>query len=417
MQYLLGTPADAKQIPRFGETQLGLQQSITDRIQGLLGQPSNFEPIAAQARQQYQEQTLPAIKNQFSTPGASSAYQNAIARGASNLEANLAALGSNYNLQQQQLVPALGKLALEPQFETIYEPKQSGALQDFASQLLPVLGQTGLQAVLDYFGGGTNQQQGLGGALGQAAGQALGGNVGGQIGQAAGNILPGVLAGTGIGAGIGNVAAGAAAPVAGAAGAAGGAVAPIAGGAAVGAGLAPAAGTAAGGGAAAGGLGGAAGTGLAAKVGGAIGAIAPVAMGIAAAAGLAYGLWDMGKSIFTPSKGDKNQLKLKELMKQKADARKEYEAYRQANPNENLPDFKQYFRNLKAERDANKTKYKDFVKTNSKIYDQDTKIVANKSGKYTQAEIDAAKKRIEEFDAVKKDYKAYTKSLPPWIIV
>lgn len=287
-QYVLGSPANAVQVSRFQPFQGGLQENITERIQNLLGQNPSFEPIAQQARQQYQEQSLPALKNQFSTPGASSAYQNAVSRGASNLETNLAALQSNYNVEQQKQIPALGKLALEPQFETIYEPAESGALQDFISALTPTVGQQGGnilgQLAQKYLGlTGTDKKDD----------QTVVGAAGSQVAQQAGKT-------------IGNKIVGAVTPAAaGAAGAA--AVTPAAAGGA--AAITPAA-TGATTGAAGAATTGAAATGIGAK-------IAPVvakALPVAAAAALAYGGYRFVKWMTGKSKKEKQKYKAQKAL-------------------------------------------------------------------------------------------------------
>jgi len=317
-QYFFGTPAQAVRVDRFGKPQIGLQENITERIQNLLGQNPSFEPIAQQARQQYQEQSLPALKNQFSTPGASSAYQNAVSRGASNLETNLAALQSNYNIEQQKQIPALGKLALEPQFETIYEPAEQGAVQDLFGQLAPIIGQKGIDLLSNYLGGtaGTgNVAQNIAGGIGQAAGQAIGGKTGGAIGQVVGQIGGGAATGA-----LGAQGAAALAPAAVPA-AVGGAVAATP--AVTGAAVAP---VAAGKGAAA-----AAGAGVMAK-------IAPVvakALPVAVAAAVAYAGYRFVKKMAGTTKKEDKKYKarkaryLKGIAKQKA-AKKA--AKSQANP-------------------------------------------------------------------------------------
>jgi hypothetical protein len=78
----------------------------------------NFEPIAARARQQFGEQTLPSIFERFTSMGkgaqTTGAFQGSLERGGAELNRGLAALESEYalknrplDLQQQQLLQSL----------------------------------------------------------------------------------------------------------------------------------------------------------------------------------------------------------------------------------------------------------------------------------------------------------------------
>jgi hypothetical protein len=133
-------------------------------LQSLGGGTQSFEPIAQQARTQFQTQTIPGLAERFTSLGSgaqrSSAFQGALGQAGAGLEQNLAALGSQYGLQQrgldQQLLSALLSTALAPESETLITPGQPGALQELVptlGRLLPLLLGGGLQSLLSFLGG------------------------------------------------------------------------------------------------------------------------------------------------------------------------------------------------------------------------------------------------------------------------
>lgn len=105
-------------------------------------QPFNFQPIAQEARQNFAQQTIPSIAERFSGLGAqrSSAFGQQLGQAASGLETNLASLGSQYGLQNQQqlmqyILSLLG-LGTQRTFENAYIPRQSGFLQNAGTALI-----------------------------------------------------------------------------------------------------------------------------------------------------------------------------------------------------------------------------------------------------------------------------------------
>lgn len=65
----------------------------------------SFEPIAAEARKQFHESTIPTIAERFAGAGGlnSSAFKGELGKAASGLESQLAALGSEYGLKKAGL--------------------------------------------------------------------------------------------------------------------------------------------------------------------------------------------------------------------------------------------------------------------------------------------------------------------------
>lgn len=129
---LTGYGSTTEQLPRFSPEQ---QSALSQLLQQGLSN-ADFSNIEKQARTQFQTQTVPSIAERFaglsSGPAGSSRFRGALGAAGAGLEQNLAALRSQYGLQQ------LG-LGLQPTFENIYTPRSEGllgpVLQAFGSAL------------------------------------------------------------------------------------------------------------------------------------------------------------------------------------------------------------------------------------------------------------------------------------------
>ncbi len=143
-------------------SQLGSQAS------GLLqnNKQFSFDPIAQKARSNFQSQTIPSIAERFTSLGNgaqnSSAFQGALTGAGQNLDESLAALESQFGLQQQgqnnQQLMSLLSLLLQPQYENAYFPGQPGLLQGLAGAGGQALGSLGGYGALNYILGGNSQR-------------------------------------------------------------------------------------------------------------------------------------------------------------------------------------------------------------------------------------------------------------------
>jgi len=161
------------QFPQFDPQQMGLlnqlgllTQNQLKQAGGPLGQSPlnnnwqqyfNFAPIEAQARNQFQTQTIPSLAERFTAMGGeggqrSSAFQAALGNAGSQLEQGLAALKAQYALPQAQLAQNQQQLglsqrgqqldllrtllggALNQRFENAYIPRQPSAWGQFLGQ-------------------------------------------------------------------------------------------------------------------------------------------------------------------------------------------------------------------------------------------------------------------------------------------
>lgn len=137
-EWLLGKPGQEKQFPRFApEQQSAISQTLQQALSRLGGPgESPFAPVANQARQNFQQQTIPSILERFTSLGAgggrSGVLGQQLGQAGANLESNLA------SQEIQQLLQLLG-IGLTPTFESAYIPRQPGFLEEGLKGLLQYL--------------------------------------------------------------------------------------------------------------------------------------------------------------------------------------------------------------------------------------------------------------------------------------
>jgi hypothetical protein len=120
-------------------------QSIMQAMQLLGGGPdfSGWDPIQAEYEKYYNEDLIPSLAHRFTSMGNgaqnSSAFANSLKSGSQDFAKSLAALKSQYGLQQQglgnQRLATLLSGGMAPQFQQSYIPAQPGALQNFGTAL------------------------------------------------------------------------------------------------------------------------------------------------------------------------------------------------------------------------------------------------------------------------------------------
>lgn len=144
---LLGPSNKWKKINTRSDQQIGAQnQALQQAMQGLQNPYEGFQPIANQARQQFNSQTVPSIAERFTNLGGqggqrSSAFQGSLGQAGAGLETDLAALQSQYGLQNRSQFLQQLQVGLEPNFENVFGPGSSGLGK--LSQALGGLGDAG----------------------------------------------------------------------------------------------------------------------------------------------------------------------------------------------------------------------------------------------------------------------------------
>ncbi len=129
---LLGSEGQSRAFSRFGPQFQGQNDEIIRNLLTRLGGQTQqgFEPIENQARQDFQQKTIPSIAERFTTLGngaiSSPAYQAQQYGAGAQFETGLQALKSQYGMQQNNQLMQLLQL-LSPQ--QAYFPGQPGALE------------------------------------------------------------------------------------------------------------------------------------------------------------------------------------------------------------------------------------------------------------------------------------------------
>lgn len=163
--FFQGSPTQVASTNKFTQQgQNALSQLLSGGLQGMKNPYQGFDPIEQRARSQFSRNTIPSIAERFTSLGdnalSSGAFASQLGESAANLEEGLAALRSQYGLQNRgQLLQELG-LGLQPQFENLVIPREQGGYATFVPALLQALmagisgGQGGgLGAILQMFGG------------------------------------------------------------------------------------------------------------------------------------------------------------------------------------------------------------------------------------------------------------------------
>lgn len=190
--YQLPGGGKASQLPLLNPEQMtGLQNLLQFGQNKLTNPQAGFEPFANLARKRFQSQTIPSIAERFTALGndrRSSAFEGALGSAASDLESQLAALGSQYGLQNEQNALSFINAGLRPTYENIIEQRRPGF---FESLLGPLSSGASAYGTYSGLGGSALGQSLLGGAGGSgtsvgATGAAAGGLTGlfGSLGSA-----------------------------------------------------------------------------------------------------------------------------------------------------------------------------------------------------------------------------------------
>lgn len=138
-----------KQLPnRSSEQMQGQSQALQQALAGLQNPYAGFEPIAQQAQQRFQSQTVPSLAERFTSLGGqggqrSSAFQGALGQAGAGLNTDLAALQAQYGLaNRSNLLKQLG-IGLQPSFENSYGGGPEGQGSELFGGLSNLLGGLG----------------------------------------------------------------------------------------------------------------------------------------------------------------------------------------------------------------------------------------------------------------------------------
>jgi hypothetical protein len=118
------------------------QQKYMSMLLGLGGNAlqnpyAGFEPIAKRAMSQFNQNIVPSLAERFTSMGggrlSSPAFASQLGQAGTGLEEALAAMQSQYGMQNQHNGMSMLALGLSPQFENFYQQSQPGAGENILS--------------------------------------------------------------------------------------------------------------------------------------------------------------------------------------------------------------------------------------------------------------------------------------------
>ena len=152
-----------QQYPVRSQEQLGNMRWAGQQGKEQISNPmKGFDPISQLVQGQYKQNVMPSILERFGGNSAmtSPSLHSTLARSGGDLQEKLAALGSNYSMNQQKMGQNLLGLSLGPEFENIYK----GGGHTFGSAALSGLGDAagtyGQLGFLEQFLNGQKKEEG-----------------------------------------------------------------------------------------------------------------------------------------------------------------------------------------------------------------------------------------------------------------
>lgn len=132
--FLFGNKGGVEQYSTVTPEQQSILQLLQQLgVQGLQNPSAGFEPIAQQARNDFNQQTVPSLAERFSSMGNSSlsspAFASQLGQAGAGLESELAAMQAGYGQQNMQQILQLLQLGLQPQSENVFRPRENGLIQ------------------------------------------------------------------------------------------------------------------------------------------------------------------------------------------------------------------------------------------------------------------------------------------------
>lgn len=141
-EFLMGKPGETVKLQTQSPEQEQLQKRLIGllmpQLGGLTAGQSGFGPIADQARLGFRQKTVPSIMERF---GATSSLEDSglpqmLGSAGTDLESSLAALNAQFGQQQQGNLMNLLAMAMRPQFEPMYQPRQPGVFESAGPSVL-----------------------------------------------------------------------------------------------------------------------------------------------------------------------------------------------------------------------------------------------------------------------------------------
>ena len=146
-QFFSGNPARVEQLNRYRPGQENiLNQLAQSGLQRLQNPYQGFQPIQQQATNFFNQQVVPSLAERFTSMGgmggsnaiSSPAFASQLGQAGAGLSENLAALQSQYGMQNQSQALQQLQLGLQPQFENVPVAGQAGAGEGLLQLLMQI---------------------------------------------------------------------------------------------------------------------------------------------------------------------------------------------------------------------------------------------------------------------------------------
>jgi hypothetical protein len=140
-----GKKAFNEQSPLYTPDIMNLKSRMAPELYDqIMGEQFSFDPIAQNARRQFQSDTLPSLMNRFNLGNnrGSSQLMGQLGSAGSGLESQLAAMRQQFGQQRQGILSSLMGPAMSPSFETVKHARTPGGAETGASammQMIPVI--------------------------------------------------------------------------------------------------------------------------------------------------------------------------------------------------------------------------------------------------------------------------------------
>ncbi len=142
---LFGSPEAIENVPTITPQQQGIMELLQQLgAFGLQNPTAGFEPIEQQARNQFQQNTIPGIAERFTSMGSGNAlssgtFASQLGQAGAGLEGDLASQKAQFGQQNIQQLLQMLQLGLNPQSENIFRPAQNGLAQNAIMALIKSL--------------------------------------------------------------------------------------------------------------------------------------------------------------------------------------------------------------------------------------------------------------------------------------
>lgn len=156
-EFFVGHPEMLYQIQQFSPEQLNILNQLLGQGSSIVQNPyAEFGPIEQYAKSQFSQNIVPSLAERFTSMGQNSmsspAFASQLSQAGAGLAENLAAMRSQYGMQNRAQGLSMLGMGLQPHYANLQQGAQGGLLQN----IFPTMGKIATQAGLGYMGAPAN---------------------------------------------------------------------------------------------------------------------------------------------------------------------------------------------------------------------------------------------------------------------